>query len=82
MAENERTSARIAEIAARGLASKLRDVTHEEILEVFGSALTQAPDHKRNALADVMAAAPDAHAHYNNLTRPVLADWAGTIIKR
>jgi hypothetical protein len=45
MAQNERTSDRIAMIAARG-AFDPASLTLEEIQEVCASALTQAPDHE------------------------------------
>jgi hypothetical protein len=49
MATNERTSARIAEIAGRGLKDP-GSLTYAEIREVCGSVLTQVPDHTANVL--------------------------------
>ena len=46
MAKNEKTSARIAKLAARAL-NKPKSLTKPEIRELAGAALTQAPDKKK-----------------------------------
>ena len=46
MARNEKTSSRIAKIAAKGLKHP-ESLTEMEIREIAGSALTQVPDHKK-----------------------------------
>jgi hypothetical protein len=61
MATNERTSDRVASIAARGLDDPT-SLTLAEIRLVCASALTQAPDHN--------ASPPGAHATYNGLLPP------------
>jgi len=64
MAYNERTSERVARIAAR----VLRDpdsITREEALTLAASALTQVPDHLALAGHNALAGPPGAHAYYN-----------------
>ncbi len=61
MANNERTSHRVASIAARGFDDPA-SLTLAEIRTVCASALTQAPDHT--------ASPPGAHAIYNAMLPP------------
>ena len=46
MARNEKTSERIAKLAAKALKHP-ESLTEHEIQEIAGSALTQRPDHKK-----------------------------------
>lgn len=54
MTQNERTSARIASIAARGV-SRPETLTLEEISAVCASAMTQAPNKPRGLIARLLS---------------------------
>ena len=70
MALNEQTSSRVAWIAARGL-QDLTTVTPDEIRTVFASVVTQAPDHRANAVLRYGA----ANSRYPRPTLTQLADF-------
>lgn len=79
MTANERTSDRVASIAARGLDDPC-SLSADEIRTVCASALTQAPDHSLPALS--------AHAYYSSpglgylaATRNALSEGKPTLAK-
>jgi hypothetical protein len=63
MERNELTSPRMASLASRAL-NDPASLTLDEIRELGGSCLTQAPD-KYDTLAKVLARAPGVHAVYS-----------------